>query len=103
MNGLNNLKRNNMDFKTELAKLGYNKGNSVDVETLIDEILPDLFNKKQIFNEVKQDILTKLKDFCEREYGADFKIDYVRGYGSKTGMSDRLDVFAEHLTKEIIK
>jgi hypothetical protein len=35
-----------MDFRTELAKWGYNKGNSVDVETLIDEILPSLFSKQ---------------------------------------------------------
>ena len=35
-----------MDFRTELAKWGYNKGNSVDVETLIDEILPSLLSKQ---------------------------------------------------------
>ena len=31
-----------MDFRTELAKLGYNKGNSIDVEILINEILPPI-------------------------------------------------------------
>lgn len=36
-----------MDFITELAKRGYNKGNSVDVETLIDEILPSLFSQQE--------------------------------------------------------
>jgi hypothetical protein len=36
-----------MDFRTELSKWGYNKGNSVDVETLIDEILPELFLKQE--------------------------------------------------------
>ena len=36
-----------MDFRTELAKWGYNKGNSVDVETLIDEILPSLLSKQE--------------------------------------------------------
>ncbi len=36
-----------MNFKTELSKWGYNKGNSVDVETLIDEILPELFSKQE--------------------------------------------------------
>jgi hypothetical protein len=36
-----------MDFRKELAKWGYNKGNSVDVETLIDEILPELFLKQE--------------------------------------------------------
>lgn len=36
-----------MDFKVELAKLGYNNGNAINVETLVDEILPDLFSKQQ--------------------------------------------------------
>ena len=36
-----------MDFRTELAKYGYNKGNSIDVETLIDEILPSLFSQQE--------------------------------------------------------
>lgn len=36
-----------MDFKQELAKYGYNKGNLIDVEALIDEILPALFAKNQ--------------------------------------------------------
>ncbi len=36
-----------MDFRTELAKWGYNKGNSIDVEILIDEILPSLFSQQQ--------------------------------------------------------
>jgi hypothetical protein len=36
-----------MDFRTELAKWGYNKGNSIDVEILIDEILPSLFSQQE--------------------------------------------------------
>jgi hypothetical protein len=36
-----------MDFRTELAKLGYNKGNSIDIETLINEILPSLFFQQE--------------------------------------------------------
>lgn len=36
-----------MDFRTKLAKWGYNKGNSIDVETLIDEILPSLLSKQE--------------------------------------------------------
>lgn len=36
-----------MDFRTELAKWGYNKGNSIDVETLINEILPSLFSQQE--------------------------------------------------------
>ena len=39
-----------MDFRTELSKWGYNKGNSIDVETLIDEILPSLFSQQEISN-----------------------------------------------------
>ena len=46
-NGLKNLKRNKMDFRTELAKLGYNEGNNLDVRTLIDEILPSLFRLQE--------------------------------------------------------
>ena len=36
-----------MDFRSERAKWGYNKGNSIDVETLIDEILPSLLSKQE--------------------------------------------------------
>jgi hypothetical protein len=36
-----------MDFRTELAKWGYNKGNSIDVEILVNEILPSLFSKQE--------------------------------------------------------
>ena len=35
-----------MDFKQVLASWGYNIGNSVPVETLINEILPDMIGKK---------------------------------------------------------
>ena len=42
-----------MDFRTELAKWGYNRGNSIDVETLINEILPSLSSKqnKNLYSE----------------------------------------------------
>jgi hypothetical protein len=92
-----------MDFKQELAKYGYNKGNSIDVETLIDEILPALFVKNQQPLETKQLILSELWAFCEKEFKADFEQDYINGYGSKTGMSDRADKFAERLAKKIVK
>ena len=36
-----------MDFRTELSKWGYNKGNSIDVEILVNEILPSLFSKQE--------------------------------------------------------
>lgn len=36
-----------MDFIKELAKLGYNEGNTVDVKILIDEILPSLFQQQE--------------------------------------------------------
>jgi len=36
-----------MDFRKELSKWGYNKGNSIDVETLVDEILPSLFSQQE--------------------------------------------------------
>ena len=40
-----------MDFKNELAQYGYNLGNAVDVEILIDEILPKMFSQKQSYSE----------------------------------------------------
>jgi hypothetical protein len=91
-----------MDFKQELAKYGYNKGNSIDVEILINEILPVLFAQNQQPPEIKQLILTELWAFCEKEFNADFEEDYINGYGSKMGMSDRTDKFAEHLAKKIV-
>ena len=36
-----------MNFRAELSKWGYNKGNSIDVEILIDEILPNLFSQQE--------------------------------------------------------
>jgi len=41
-----------MDFKKELAKWGYNKGNSIDVEILVEEVLPEIFKKslQEAFN-----------------------------------------------------
>ncbi len=44
---LNNLKTNKMDFRTEIAKWGYNKGNSIDVDLLVNEILPSLFSQQE--------------------------------------------------------
>jgi hypothetical protein len=92
-----------MNFRKELAKYGYNKGNSIDVETLVNEILPQLLEKKQDTLELKQFLLTEFWSFCEKEFRADFENDYIGGYGCKNGMSDRTDVFAEHLSKELIK
>ena len=50
-----------MDFRTELSKWGYNKGNSIDVETLIDEILPSLFSQQErsYSEEDKREIIEK--------------------------------------------
>jgi hypothetical protein len=92
-----------MNFKEALAKYGYNKGNSIDVEILINEILPDLFIEKQKTSELKQVILSELWNFCEKEFNADFEADYINGYGCKTGMSDRTDKFAGALAKKILK
>lgn len=51
----------------------------------------------------KQLILNELWDFCETEFGADFENDYVTGLGYKFGLSDRTDIFVEHLIKTINK
>jgi len=53
--------------------------------------------------QIKQFILTEIWDFCEKEFKADFENDYVLGKGSNTGMSDRTELFAEYLSKEILK
>jgi hypothetical protein len=92
-----------MNFKEELAKYGYNNGNAIDVEILINEILPNLFIEKQQPPELKQVILSELWSFCEKEFNADFEADYIHGYGSKTGMSDRTDEFAGALANKITK
>lgn len=49
-----------MDFRTELAKWGYNKGNSIDVEILIDEILSSLFSKQEKLCD--SDIIQKIRN-----------------------------------------
>jgi hypothetical protein len=90
-----------MDFKKELSKFGYNKGNSIDVDILIDEILPELLNKKQNFENLNQIILSELWKFCEKEFNADFEEDYINGYGRKTGMSNRTEKFSKSLTKKM--
>lgn len=66
-----------MDFRTELAKYGYNKGNSIDVETLIDEILPSLFSQQERSyseEEVKQAYIDGSNNPIEEDdcYGTEF-------------------------------
>jgi hypothetical protein len=36
-----------MDFRTELAKWGYSEGNSIDVDILVNEILPSLSSQQE--------------------------------------------------------
>lgn len=43
-----------------------------------------------------------LWSFCEKEFRADFEADYINGYGSKTGMLDRTEKFAEKVAKKLI-
>jgi hypothetical protein len=88
-----------MDFKKELGALGYKKGYAIDVEMLIDEILPQIFSNHQ--KELKTTIQTEIWSFCEREFRADFEDDYVLGRGSNNGMSDRTELFVDHLIKII--
>ena len=92
-----------MDFKKELAKHGYNKGNSIDVEILVEEILPNLLIKNKKEKNIKNIILTSLWDFCEKEFNADFENDYINGVGVKKGLSDRTEKFTENLCKKIVK
>ncbi len=53
-----------MDFRAELSKWGYNKGNAIDVEILIDEILPSLFFQKE---EPKQETLEEASERIRKE------------------------------------
>lgn len=57
-----------MDFKQVLASWGYNIGNSVPVETLVDEILPDMIGKKVYTESEVVEILIKFnKEIVEIE------------------------------------
>ena len=58
-----------MDFKTELAKWGYNKGNSIDVQVLIEEVLPSLFSQQEIMYSEDD-----MKSFA-RQFYRDIKMD----------------------------
>lgn len=72
-----------MDFRAELSKWGYNKGNAIDVEILINEILPSLFFPKE---EPKQETLEEsaLKEAQLSYFGNEVDA-YVRGsvFGAK--------------------
>jgi len=92
-----------MEYEKELSKWGYNKNNSISVETLVSEILPALFDKKHQAVDMKQLILSELWVFCKKEFNADFEEDWINGYGGKTGMSDRSEKFSELLAKKINK
>ena len=49
-----------MDFRTELAKWGYNKGDSIDVDILINEILPSLSSQqKRSYSEEEVETIAK--------------------------------------------
>jgi len=36
--------------------------------------------------------INELCKFCEKEFKADFKADWINGYGSKTGMFETLTI-----------
>lgn len=53
-----------MDFKRELSKYGYNIGNSIDVEILVGEILPEIF--ETLYS--KDDVIKILEKFIEHPH-----------------------------------
>jgi hypothetical protein len=55
-----------MDFRTELAKWGYNKGNSIDVEILVNEILPSLFSQQER-SYSEEEVFNLLMEFSSRD------------------------------------
>ena len=79
-----------MDFRTELAKWGYNKDNSVDVEILIDEILPSLLSKQE-------------RMYSEEDMKNAFKVGFSIGYGSDTYATDEKNKTCEDWFKKIKK
>jgi hypothetical protein len=61
-----------MDFRTELAKWGYNKGNSIDVEILINEILPSLFPQQEgSYSEEEVKLLIDFVKDCATNWDCD--------------------------------
>jgi hypothetical protein len=72
-----------MDFRAELAKWGYNKGNSIDVEILINEVLPKLFSQQERMyseDEVKEIIKLSCEEgmLIQRTINDKVKIPYWR-------------------------
>ena len=59
-----------MDFRTELAKWGYNKGNSIDVDILVNEILPSLFSQQEKSNN-KEEVWTMCNELGYYFIGGD--------------------------------
>ena len=60
-----------MDFRTELSKWGYNKGDSIDVDILVNEILPSLFSQQErSYSEEIIDILDNVRywETCPDKY-----------------------------------
>lgn len=50
-----------MNFKKELSKYGYNKGDAIDVELLVGEILPEIF--ETLYS--KDDVIKILEKFIK--------------------------------------
>ena len=71
-----------MDFRTELAKLGYNRGSSIDVETLINEILPSL-SSKQNKNLYSEEDLLKFGAFVRIEDKKEKRLFLIQDYFKK--------------------
>lgn len=72
-----------MDFRKELAQYGYNKGNSIDVETLISEILPEMFSQKASpLEKLAQDYLSSVADGKRTTGYADE--DFTNGFKAGT-------------------
>ena len=71
-----------MDFRTELAKWGYNRGNSIDVETLINEILPSL-SSKQNKNMYSEEDLLNFGAFVRIEDKKEKRLFLIQDYYKK--------------------
>lgn len=67
----------------------------------IELVLPKLEAKDPDPKKLKAKILKEIWAFCEKEFKADFENDYIGGYGSKSGMSERTERLADRLLKKL--
>ena len=80
-----------MDYRKELAKWGYNKGNSIDVEILIDEILPSLFSQQErMYSEEPKPTIKQVDYVAKKQERMYSEEDMRKAYDQ--GIDDSFDI-----------